>query len=118
MSVLSVYKLSKSFNIFPVFKDVTFQLNEGEKVALVGVNGAGKSTLMRIIAGEEQADSGEIVTRRGMKIAYLPQEATFESDKTLHNEMLSVFEDVRAMQAEINRLAKVMSQPGSDFEAL
>ncbi len=118
MSVLSVFKLNKSFNIFPVFKDVSFQLNDGEKAALVGVNGAGKSTLMRIIAGEERPDSGEIVMRRGLKMAYLPQEATFDSDKTLYNEMLNVFEDVREMQAEIARLEQAMAQPGDDFAAL
>ncbi|HEX2913951.1 MAG TPA: ABC-F family ATP-binding cassette domain-containing protein [Chloroflexia bacterium] len=119
MSVLSAYKLSKSFNIFPIFKDVTFQINPGEKVALVGVNGAGKSTLMRIIAGEERADSGEIVTTRGLKIAYLPQEVTFDSNRTLYAEMLSVFDDVREMQAEINSLEQQMSAShDGNFEAL
>lgn len=119
MSVLSAYKLSKAFNIYPVFKDITFQLNAGEKVALVGVNGAGKSTLMRIIAGEEQADSGEVATTRGLKIAYLPQEATFESDKTLYDEMLAVFDEVRELQAEINSLEQQMSAAqGEDFENL
>ena len=118
MSVLSAFKLSKSFNIYPVFKDVSFQLNEGEKAALVGVNGAGKSTLMRIIAGEEKPDGGEIVIKRGLKMAYLPQEATFESDKTLYNEMLAVFDEVREMQAEIARLEQAMTQPGDDFDDL
>ncbi|MBN9391522.1 MAG: ABC-F family ATP-binding cassette domain-containing protein [Chloroflexi bacterium] len=118
MAVLSVFKLNKSFNIFPIFKDVSFQLNDGEKAALVGVNGAGKSTLMRIIAGEERPDNGEIVMRKGLKMAYLPQEATFESDKTLYNEMLSVFDDMREMQAEIARLEQAMAQPGDDFETL
>jgi ATP-binding cassette subfamily F protein 3 len=112
MSVLSVYKLTKAFNIYPVFKDVTFQVNAGEKVALVGVNGAGKSTLLKIIAGEEQADSGEIVTSRGLRIAYLPQEATFsgEGDMTLHAEMLSVFGEVQAMQGELAALEEKMAQ--------
>ncbi len=124
MNVLSVYKLSKSFNIFPIFKDITFQINSGEKVALVGVNGAGKSTLLRIIAGEDRAESGEIVTSRGLKISYLPQEASFsgEGDKTLFQEMLQVFDEVREMQAEIatleNQMAHLSQDGGADWDAL
>ncbi len=118
MSVLSVYKLSKAFNIYPVFKEVTFQVNAGDKVALVGVNGAGKSTMMRIIAGEERADTGEIVMTRGLKVAYLPQEASFESTRTLHEEMLAVFDEVREMQTEIASLEAHMSEPEADFETM
>lgn len=118
MSVLSAYKLTKAFNIYPVFKDITFQINPGEKVALVGVNGAGKSTLMRILAGEERADTGELVTTRGLKISYLPQEATFESDKTLYNEMLAIFDEVRQLQSQMAALEHKMSQPGDNFDAL
>ncbi len=119
MAVFSAYKLSKAFNIYPIFKDVTFQLNQGEKVALVGVNGAGKSTLMRMVAGEEPADTGDIAATRGLKIAYLPQEATFESEKTLYAEMLAVFNEVHEMQAEITSLEHAMSSTiGEDFESL
>ncbi|NWJ45384.1 MAG: ABC-F family ATP-binding cassette domain-containing protein [Chloroflexi bacterium] len=122
MSVLNAYKLSKSYNIYPVFKDVTFQVNEGEKVALVGVNGAGKSTLLHIIAGQESADSGEIVTRRGFRIAYLPQEATFESEKTLYAEMLESFDSLRADQLEIASLEEQMTasteHSGEQWEVL
>jgi ATP-binding cassette subfamily F protein 3 len=109
MSVLNVYKLSKAYNIYPVFRDVTFQLNEGEKVALVGVNGAGKSTILKIVSGQEKADSGEVVTRRGLRIAYLPQEATFDSDKLLYSEMLEAFPELRQTQAEIFRLEGLMT---------
>ncbi len=113
MSVLSVFKLTKSYNIYPVFKDISFQINAGEKVALVGVNGAGKSTLLRIIAGEESADTGvgEIVMSRGLKVAYLPQEASFsgEGNKTLYEEMLSVFDAVQAMQIELSALEAKMA---------
>lgn len=118
MSVLSVYKLSKSFNIYPIFRDVTFQLNPGEKAALVGVNGAGKSTLMRIIAGEERGEGGEIVMRKSVRMAYLPQEATFESTQTLYQEMLNVFAEVRQLHEEIGQLEKKISEGGPDFEAV
>lgn len=119
MSVLSAVKLSKSFNIYPVFKDVSFQVNAGEKVALVGVNGAGKSTLLKIIAGDEQADGGDVVTMRGLRIAYLAQEATFDSDKTLHVEMLSVFDNVRNLQSEITQLEHQMGEASNgQLEAL
>ena len=122
MSVLSVYKLSKAFNIYPVFKDISFQINEGEKVALVGVNGAGKSTLLKIVGGEEQADSGEIVTTRGLKLAYLPQEVVFggPDNKTLYAEMMVVFEGVQAMQTEIAALEEQMAHsiPGEDWDNL
>src|SRR5690349_22568553 len=91
-SILNAYQLSKTYSgIYPIFQQVTFQLNQGEKVALVGVNGAGKSTLLKILAREEQADNGRFSAIREMKIAYLPQEATFTSDCTLYQEMLSVF---------------------------
>lgn len=119
MSVLSVVKLTKSYNIYPVFKDISFQINAGEKVALVGVNGAGKSTLLHIIAGEEKSESGDVVTTKGLKIAYLPQEATFDSDKTLYAEMLSVFDDVRQLQAEITELEHKMGEAhNGDLEKL
>ncbi len=121
MSVLSVYKLTKAFNIYPVFKDISFQINEGEKVALVGVNGAGKSTMLKIVAGEERADSGEMVTRRGLRVAYLPQEATFvsEGNKTLYDEMLSVFDGLRAKQAELSELeAKMAESHNGNWDAL
>jgi ATP-binding cassette, subfamily F, member 3 len=110
MSLLNVYKLTKAFNIYPVFREVTFQVNQSEKVALVGVNGAGKSTLLRILAGEERPDSGEIATTRGLKIAYVPQEATFDSDRTLHAEMLSVFDELQTIEAEISRLQEEMGK--------
>jgi ATP-binding cassette subfamily F protein 3 len=110
MSVLNVYRLTKAYNIYPVFKDVTFQINKGEKVALVGVNGAGKSTLLKIVAGEERAESGEIAMTRGLRVAYVPQEATFAGDRTLHAEMLSVFDELEAMQAEIAHLQAEMGK--------
>src|SRR5919199_3752440 len=97
-TVLTVNNLSKSYVVFPVFSDVTFAVNAGERVALVGPNGVGKSTLLKIIAGLETPTSGGVVKARGMKLVYLPQEAassfasethlSFAPDATLHDAML------------------------------
>src|SRR5437764_9769467 len=75
-AVLSVFNLNKTFHLVPIFEGVSSQLNEGEKVALVGANGAGKTTILEIIAGFEEPDpdSGAIVRARGLRLAYLPQE--------------------------------------------
>src|SRR5436190_23284940 len=84
-SVLTVHNLSKSFNIYPIFEDVTFTINAGERVALVGPNGVGKSTLLKIIAGQETATSGGVVRAKGTRLVYLPQEAasSFASEADL-----------------------------------
>jgi ATP-binding cassette subfamily F protein uup len=74
MNILSVEKLAKSFGDRFLFKDLSFGLNQGQKVALVGLNGTGKSTLMRIIAGKETADSGNFSIRSDVRTAYLEQE--------------------------------------------
>src|SRR6266496_664192 len=84
-AVLAVSNLSKSFNIYPVFEGVTFTLNAGERVALVGPNGVGKSTLLKIIAGQETTSSGGVVRVKGIRLVYLPQEAasSFASEADL-----------------------------------
>src|SRR5438093_12977721 len=74
-AVLTVYNLSKSYVIYPVFSDVSFTVNAGERVALVGPNGVGKSTLLKIIAGLETPSTGSVVKARGARLVELPQEA-------------------------------------------
>ena len=60
-TLLTVYNLSKSYNIYPIFEGVSFTINSGERVALVGPNGVGKSTLLKIIAGQDTATAGSVV---------------------------------------------------------
>jgi ATP-binding cassette subfamily F protein 3 len=79
--MLSVYHLSKSYDIHSLFEDVTFHLNPRDRIGLVGPNGCGKSTLMRILAGREQPDQGRVVRDNGLRIGYLPQ--GFELDPRL-----------------------------------
>jgi ATP-binding cassette subfamily F protein 3 len=118
-AVLTVANLSKSFNIYPVFADVTFTLNAGERVALVGPNGVGKSTVLKIIAGRDRATSGGVVKARGVRVVYVAQEAasSFASeadlsvapDDTLYNSMLDATGPVRALQEQLRGLEAKMA---------
>ena len=79
------------FSSRPVLDDITFLINRKERIALVGKNGAGKTTLLRLIAGEYQPTSGRIAKDADMTIGYLPQVMLFQDDKTLREEVMSVF---------------------------
>lgn len=96
MNYLSVEQLSKSYNEQALFDNLTFGINQGQKVALVGKNGCGKSTLLKIIGGLESADSGRVVFRKGVKLSFLTQNPEFSSHQTVRdfifdqdNELLS-----------------------------
>lgn len=118
-TVLTVHGLSKAFNIYPVFSDVTFALNAGERVALVGPNGVGKSTVLKIIAGIERATGGGVVKAKGVRIVYVAQEAasSFASesdlahapDDTLYHSMLDAMGPVRALQERLREIESAMS---------
>ena len=82
-SILNVENASKSFQNKRLFHKANFFMQEGEKVALIGKNGGGKSTLLRIIAGKEELDEGTVVKKRGLKLAYLPQETRFSEEEEL-----------------------------------
>lgn len=83
MNYLSVDKLSKSFGARVLFKDISFGIGQGQKVALVGVNGSGKSTLLKILAGLDAPDSGEVVLANDVKLTYLGQQPDFEAGQTV-----------------------------------
>ncbi len=72
--------LKKTYGIRNILDDITFTINEGEHIGLIGINGTGKSTLLKIIAGVEESDSGKLVVMNGVRIAYLPQNPVFQTD--------------------------------------
>lgn len=129
LSVLTVYGLSKAYVIYPVFEDVSFTINAGERVALVGPNGVGKSTLLKIIGGMEKPTTGAVVKAKGVKLVYLPQEAassfaseadlSFAPDEMLYNSMLDAMGPVRALQVQLRDIeARMSGSHGDDWDGL
>jgi len=104
MSILSAHHLGKSFVTEEVLRDVVVHVDEGARVALVGTNGSGKTTLLRILAGLETSDTGHVTHRRGLRIGYLSQIPTFAGTASLYQAMLTVFDEVLALQAELHEL--------------
>ena len=115
--MLEVDQLKKSFANDIILEDVSLSVKPKERVALVGRNGTGKSTLLKIIAGSLEADSGRVSVPRGWRIAYLPQDGVVASDRPLHEEALSVFADVLALEARQRALeAKMRRMPADSPE--
>jgi len=121
MILLTLQNVNKSFVMNDVLKDINLTLHEGQRMALVGVNGSGKSTLFRIIAGEMEADSGNISLMKGARVGMLTQHADIKSDLTIQEELERVFEPVRAMEARMREMEAEMAEKHSDpvaFEQL
>ena len=89
MNIINIEHLTKAYTDTPLFDDVSFTLDEGEKVGLIGVNGTGKSTLLRIIAGLEQGDSGKYTRANNLTLSYLPQVPVFNEDAGVLESVLS-----------------------------
>lgn len=81
--ILNAQGLSKSFGATPLFRDIAFTVSDGDRIGLIGPNGAGKSTLLKILAGEENGDSGDVAIRKRARIGYVRQESTFAPGVTV-----------------------------------
>ncbi len=117
MILLALQNIRKAFGTNEVLRDVSFTLQDGERMGLVGVNGSGKSTLMKIIAGLEQPDGGTMTVQKGLRFGYLAQQGDADPEKTVLAEMASVFDPVVAMEQELRGLEQAMADAASD-EAL
>ena len=117
--VLACNNISKSFGIDEIIKNASFHIEEREKAAIVGINGAGKTTLLRIIMGEYQADSGEVIIAKDRTIGYLAQHQKLSGDNTIYDELLSVKKDIIELEQKIRRLElKMHSKEGVELEAV
>ena len=94
--LLHCESISKSFGVRTLFKDISIGFDDTERTGLIGPNGSGKSTLLKILAGVEHCDSGEITSRRNLRLAYLPQEDRFPSGLTVQEVLLDALKDEHA----------------------
>lgn len=112
--ILQGNKLERSFAGQVLFENITLQIGDKDRIALVGRNGAGKSTLLKILVGEEQPSSGTIDQKRDLNLSYLAQDSRFASEKTIFDEMLHVFEDLRQDEQQLRQMEMEMGQLSGD----
>ncbi|XZK26500.1 ribosomal protection-like ABC-F family protein [Clostridium perfringens] len=111
MIILSCRHLTKSFGIDEILRDITFNINEGDKVGLIGPNGEGKSTLFKILTKQLDYDSGELFLDKNKTLGYLSQNLSLDSENTIYDEMLSVFSSLTELEDKIKTLEEKLNEP-------
>lgn len=114
--MISVDGLTVEFSGSTLFENISFQVNESDRIALMGKNGAGKSTLLKILAGVQNPTRGSVTAPKGTVIAYLPQHLMTEDHRTVFEEASLAFSELFAMEAEIERLNKELTER-TDYES-
>ena len=114
MIILSCNNLTKSFGVESILENISFTVNEGDKIGVIGVNGTGKTTLFKIISGIYGYDSGEIYTSKDCEIGYLEQNTNFYSDNTIFTEVLEVFSDLIKMEEDLRKMECEISDKSSE----
>ena len=119
MIILQANKIERSFAGEVLFDNISLQVDERDRIALVGKNGAGKSTLLKILVGEEEPTSGEINKKRDLSLSYLAQDSRFESSNTIYDKMLHVFDDLRKTEKALRQMELEMGEKtGADLDKL
>ena len=119
MIILQANKIERSFAGEVLFDNINLQVDERDRIALVGKNGAGKSTLLKIFVGEEEPTSGEINKKKDISLSYLAQDSRFESENTIYDEMLYVFDDLRRTEKQLRQMELEMGEKsGAELEKL
>ena len=110
MNILSTSNLSKSYPTRDIFTDISFIIEKGDKVGLIGNNGAGKSTLFKILVGELSKDSGEIYIQNGLKIGYLKQQLSTDTDQSIYDHCMGVFSNLIGIEKELRSIEKELTR--------
>lgn len=118
MNLLNLSNVSKSYISDVIFQNVSFLVEEKDKIGLVGVNGAGKTTLFRILTGQTDCDSGSIQKSKQTKIGYLEQHACEDSNRCVMDELLVVFQDLQEMEQAMERISWKIEHESGDLHSL
>ncbi|MTB65158.1 ATP-binding cassette domain-containing protein [Streptococcus sp. zg-86] len=110
MIILQANKIERSFAGEVLFENINLQVDERDRIALVGKNGAGKSTLLKILVGEEAPTSGDINRKKDLSLSYLAQNSRFESENTVYDEMLQVFAELRQTEKRLRDMELQMGE--------
>lgn len=111
MIVLSCKNISKYFGIDMILKNITFNVNEGEKIGLIGANGAGKSTLFKILTNQLEFDDGELYIDKSKQLGYLSQNLSLSNENSIYTEALTVFNNLIDMERRLKSLEEKMNEP-------
>ncbi|MEN1969471.1 ABC-F family ATP-binding cassette domain-containing protein [Lentibacillus sp. N15] len=113
MIIMQLNDISKSFGAEQILSNIKLEIQDKDRIAIVGRNGAGKSTLLKIMAGELSYDDGEIHKPKDLSIGYLSQHTGLESDKTIWEEMLTVFQHLMEQEKQLRRMEEQMANAAS-----
>lgn len=111
MIILSCKELQKSYGINIILENITFNINEGDKIGLVGANGAGKSTLFKILTNQLPHDQGELYVDKSKKVGYLSQNLSLDTQNTIFEEVLQVFSELLQIEEKLKLLEQKMNEP-------
>ncbi|MDX2430260.1 MAG: ATP-binding cassette domain-containing protein, partial [Bacteroides sp.] len=108
--MISVDGITIRFGAFVLFDQISFQVNPGDRIGLVGRNGAGKTTILNLIDRKQDPDEGRVVITSGKTVGYLPQQMKHKRGKTLYKETLDAFAEVLRLQERISSIAKELEE--------
>ena len=111
MNILTASNLTKSYPTKDIFENISFKIEKGDKVGLIGVNGAGKSTLFKILMGDLEKDKGEIYISNNINVGYLKQQLTRNIDTTIYDYCMGVFDDLLKIESKLRKIEKELTNP-------